>query len=428
MLRNILAGAMLSVAFSGAVLPTKADAAADTLHVTMPVAEQRFTENNLALIAQHYNIDAGKALVLQARLWDNPLLNTDQNLYAGHRWLQHSRNPDGSYNGQYYLQVQQLIRTAGKRGRLIDMAATNAEISEWQFRDLLRSLKYELRSDLYNAWQLYRTGQLYEEELQQLGKLLEGMNAQLQAGNIARKDLLRVQALQVSTLQDVAENNKSLIDVQVELKTLLGIGGDTVVVPDLPDEATVATLPALGDLYADARENNAGYRLQQLQLQYQQNNLAYQKALAVPDLTLGPSFDKNNSYTPNYVGLGISLPLPLFNRNQGNIRAVRSYVRQEEAMLQQADLSLQNSITGAYAKLLVAQQLNSSAQIGFYNSYGTLYRNIVESYHQRQISLIEFIDYFEAYKDMRTKQLRAQLGLLMAREELNYEAGSDVLR
>lgn len=426
MLRNILAGAMLLLVLPGTILRSDASAA-DTLHVTMPRAEQLFTEQNLALIAQHYNIDAGKALVLQARLWDNPILNTDQNLYAGHRWFEHSHNPDGTYNGQYYLQIQQLIRTAGKRGRLIDMASTNAEIAEWQFRDLLRNLKYQLRSDLYNTYRLYHAGQLYQDELQQLGKLLEGMTAQLQAGNIARKDLLRVQALQVSTQQDAAENSKDLLDVQTELKTLLGIGGDTVIIPDLPDEPAVAALPVLEELQAGGRENNAAYHLQQLQLQYQQHNLAYQKAMAVPDLTLGPSFDKNNSYTPNYVGLGLSLPLPVFNRNQGNIRAAKSYVSQGETLLKEADLTLQNNIAGAYGKFLVAQQLHSAASADFYSSYGKLYQNIVESYRQRQISLIEFIDYFEAYKDTRLKQLQAQQGLSQAREELNYEAGSDVL-
>lgn len=426
MLRNILAGAMLLLVLSGTLLRSEASAA-DTLRVTMPRAEQLFTERNLVLIAQHYNIDAGKAFVLQARLWDNPILNTDQNLYAGHRWLEHSRNPDGTYNGQYYLQVQQLIRTAGKRGRLIDMASTNAEIAEWQFRDLLRNLKYQLRNDLYSTYHLYHAGQLYRDELQQLDKLLEGMTAQLQAGNIARKDLLRVQALQISTQQEAAQNSKDLLDVQAELKTLLDIGGDTVVVPDLPDEPAVAVLPVLEQLQAAGRENNAAYHLQQLQLQYQQHNLAYQKAMAVPDLTLGPSFDKNNSYTPNYVGLGISVPLPVFNRNQGNIRAAKSYVSQGSVLLKEADLTLQNDITAAYGKFLVAQQLNSAASTDFYNSYGKLYQNIVESYRQRQISLIEFIDYFEAYKDTRLKQLQAQQGLSQAREELNYEAGSDVL-
>jgi cobalt-zinc-cadmium efflux system outer membrane protein len=50
------------------------------------------------------------------------------------------------------------------------------------------------------------------------------------------------------------------------------------------------------------------------------HNLALQKAMAVPDITIGSTYDQHSSYANNYVGLEISLPLPLFNRNQGNIK------------------------------------------------------------------------------------------------------------
>jgi cobalt-zinc-cadmium efflux system outer membrane protein len=42
--------------------------------------------------------------------------------------------------------------------------------------------------------------------------------------------------------------------------------------------------------------------------------------MAVPDITIGSTYDQNSSYARNFVGLEISLPLPIFNRNQGNIK------------------------------------------------------------------------------------------------------------
>lgn len=428
MLRKLFAGTVATVMICGSSFVAPAYAAdADTLQLSVPRAEQVFLEKNLSLLAQHYNIEAGKALVLQARLWDNPVLNTDQNIYSNHKWFEHSSNPDGSYKGQYYVQLQQLIRTAGKRGKLIDIAATNQEVAEWQFRDLLRNLKYQLRTDLYQARQLQGSAVLYAQELQQLDKLLQGMQAQYQAGNIARKDLLRIQALQISTQQEAAENARSFLDVQAELKTLLQISGDTVIVPGPEIVSSDKSIAPLGELYSQARLNNAAYQLQQLQLQYQQQSLSYQKALAVPDLTLGPNFDKNSNYTTNYVGLGVSFDLPVFNRNQGNIRAARSLVKQAQAGIQLADVQLQNGLNNAYSKWQIARQMNSGTQSEFYTSYGKLYDNIVESYRQRQISLIDFIDYFEAYKEAKLKQLQTQLGLLLAQEDLNYQVGTDVL-
>ncbi|MBS1590432.1 MAG: TolC family protein, partial [Bacteroidetes bacterium] len=184
---------------------------ADTLRFELKDVERIFFEKNLQLLAQHYQVEADKAIVQQARLWDNPLLVTDQNIYSNHKFFEHSNNPDGTYNGQYYVQIQQLIKTAGKRGKVIKIAQTNAQISEWQFRDLMRNLKLQLRSDFYTIAQLISNQNLYDQQMVQLDKLLMGMKAQFQAGNVARKDLLRIQALQMSTQKDALDNARQLM-------------------------------------------------------------------------------------------------------------------------------------------------------------------------------------------------------------------------
>lgn len=406
----------------------QAQSATDTLGLTIQQAEKIFLEKNLQLLAQHYNVEASKALIIQAKLWDNPILNTDQNVYSNNKYFEHGTNPDGSPYGQYYIQVQQLIKTAGKRGKQIQIARTNAEISEWQFKDVLRNLKYALHSDFYTVAKLLAMQQLYDEELQQLQKLSDGMNAQYKLGNIARKDLLRVHALQIGLQQDATENDKQLDDAEAELKSLLLVSGDTFI-KAITESITIPSMPSVSALQLVdlAKQNNTTYQLQQLQLKYQQQNLSYQKALAVPDVTLGPNFDKNSNYTPNYVGLGISLPLPLLNRNQGNIKSARWQVKAEEANTQNAEVELSNNVMSAYNKLKYTLQLTSSMQQDFYDDYNKLYGNIVESFKNRQISMVEFIDYFDAYKDTRQKQLQQQLNLQLAKDELNMQVGTDVV-
>lgn len=406
----------------------QAQSATDTLGLTIQQAEKIFLEKNLQLLAQHYNVEASKALIIQAKLWDNPILNTDQNVYSNNKYFEHGTNPDGSPYGQYYIQVQQLIKTAGKKGKQIQIARTNAEISEWQFKDVLRNLKYALHSDFYTVAKLLAMQQLYDEELQQLQKLSDGMNAQYKLGNIARKDLLRVHALQIGLQQDATENDKQLDDAEAELKSLLLVSSDTFI-KAITESITIPSMPSVSALQLVdlAKQNNTTYQLQQLQLKYQQQNLSYQKALAVPDVTLGPNFDKNSNYTPNYVGLGISLPLPLLNRNQGNIKSARWQVKAEEANTQNAEVELSNNVMSAYNKLKYTLQLTSSMQQDFYDDYNKLYGNIVESFKNRQISMVEFIDYFDAYKDTRQKQLQQQLNLQLAKDELNMQVGTDVV-
>ena len=400
----------------------------DTLQLTLKQTEKIFLDKNLLLLAQQYNVEASKALIQQARLWDNPTLNTDQNVYSNNKYFEHGTNANGQPLGQYYIQVEQLIKTAGKRGKEIKLATTNAQISQLQFNDLLRNLHLQLRTTFYQIVQLQGNQQLYAEEKDQLEKLRIGMDAQYKAGNIAKKDLLRVQALQISMQQEATENDKVLNDAESTLKVMLQISSDTYIKPLIAiDEYNIA-VPRQNteDLLAVAKQNNAAYQLQQLQLLYQQQNLSLQKAIAVPDVILGPNFDKNSNYTPNYAGISISFPLPLLNRNQGNIKAAQMQVKQGEVNLNQAELQLQNELKSAYKKLEFTLSLSSESQEKFYTDYEKLYENVLQSYKQKQISLIEFIDYFDAYKDIRQKQLQQQLNLQLAKEELNYVTGTDV--
>jgi len=399
----------------------------DTLHLDIVQAEKRFLNENLALLAQHYNIQSNQALVEQAKKWDNPNLNTDQNVYSNNHFFQHTVDAAGNPQGEVYVQVQQLIKTAGKRGKQMDLAKTNVNIAEWQFKSVMRNLRATLFKDFYTVAQLQGNAQLYKEQKQQLDKLLNGMAAELKAGNIAKKEYLRVQALLVSLQQDMTDNANNLSDNEAELKTILHVTGNTYVQPDVPD-SEIAAMPdqSLLQLVDSAKQHNTDYQQELYQLQYQQRNLRLQKALAVPDVSVGPEFDQAANYSPNYVGLSISLPLPVWNRNQGNIKSAKFQIKQEEATMQLTEQKLQNDVTNSYQKLLYAVQLNSTSNTQFYKDYYQLYQNIVSSYNNRQISLIEFLDYFNDYSDTRQKQLNQTLNLRLAKENLNDIVGVDV--
>src|SRR3954453_11694531 len=178
-------------------------ARSDTISLTLAQAEQQFLNKNLTLLAGHYNVGANKALIDQARVWDNPVLITDQNIYANGNFMSHGKGEDGMPTGQVFIQIQQLIKTAGKRSKQIDMAVTTAEMSELQLQDVLRNLKYQLRSDYYNISQLFSIQQIFSIELQEMNHLLTAMEGQLKAGNIAQREYLRVQALVNSLQQDI---------------------------------------------------------------------------------------------------------------------------------------------------------------------------------------------------------------------------------
>jgi cobalt-zinc-cadmium efflux system outer membrane protein len=401
----------------------------DTLSLSLKDAEKMFLDSNLLLLASHYNVDAQKALIQQAKLWDNPVLNTDQVIAANGRFFPYGKNPDGSYSGQYYIQLQQLIKTAGKRGKLINMATTNAKISELQLQDVLRNLRYQLRTDYYNIIQQIGLRDIYRNQAEQLNKLLSGMASQLNAGNIAQKDYLRIQALQISLEQDITELQRSLADNEADLKTLLQIKDNSFILPAVAGSpAPISTLVDTETLFAAGKQNNPGFLLQQTQTLYQQQNLAYQKALRSPDITLGPNFDRNSNFAPNYVGLGVSLPLPVFNKNQGNIKSAEYGIKQQQSVTQNAETELRNNIANAYKKLTLSLTLNGLTQQDFYRKYEEMYSHVLESYRAKQINLLEFLDFFNDYTASQQKLLQQQLNLQLAKEELNFHTGIDIVK
>ncbi|MBI1780518.1 MAG: TolC family protein [Sphingobacteriales bacterium] len=397
----------------------------DTSIISLDEAEKTFLQNNLEILAARYNIDANKALIQQAKLWDNPVLNTDQNIYDG-KFFQHNSNA-----GQVYVQIVQLIRTAGKRNKLAQLAIDNTKISEQQFNDLIRTLRFTLHTDLLSVNQLLKAKRVYDAEIAELNRLVAGMDVQLQQGNISLKENMRIKALLFSLSNELVDIQSQLIPLQSELHLLLQTRDSSFIKPVLTydfAQLTTAVVPVLNELTDTALNTRGDAQLAQTALQYQQHNLVYQKSLAKADVSVGMEYDRLSTYAPNYIGLQLSLPLNLFNRNQGNIKSAQFSIKSQEAITNQAISSIQQEVVKAYSSLKYFQQVNNRQQLDFSKNYDSLFQNMLNSYRDRQVSLLEFIDFMDTYKDTKLKLLQQHSNLVAAVDELNYTIGKDIIK
>jgi len=400
----------------------------DTTIISLQQAEKIFLDSNLSILAAHYNVDAATAQVMQAKYWDNPVLNTDQVISANDNFLPYKPLPDGSPGAQYFFEIDQLIKTAGKRGKLIAAAQTNTAISKLQLQDVVRNLRSQLHIDYYTIARELSSYSFYRQQEDQLNTLLTAMKGQLDAGNISQKDYLQLQSLSISLKQDMIDANSSIQDAEADLKTLLHISNNVFIQPE-PNQPPQVTLPEdATTLIMQAKENNPYYQIQQQQTIYQQQLLTYQKALRIPDVTLTPNYDRQSNYALNYFGIGVSVPIPVFNRNKGNIQSASAAVQQQQAVAGNAETELENKVMNAYKKLLLAETQNTGEQQDFFKRYDALYQNMFNSYKARQISFLEFTNFFNDYKDLQDKLQQQKLNLLLAADALNYETGIDVIR
>ncbi|UPK67077.1 TolC family protein [Chitinophaga filiformis] len=397
--------------------------AQDTLHISLQDAEKQFLERNLQLLAEKYNVSIAKAQIIQARLYNNPNLTLSGNLY----------NPDrkkffdiSNQTGQYEIGVQQLISLAGKRNKQVRLARTNADMAENAFFDLLRTLRFTLRSNFYQAYYLQSSIKAYDVQIASLEKMDATYKDLQQRGLVTLKDAVRLRSLLYSLRADRTNMLNQVNDLEAELQLLLQ-NNHSWFAPDIPDNA-IAGIPevrqtSLQSLVDSAYANRQDLQLAQNNLLYNQQNYSLQKAIAVPDLTLGASFDKRGSFVNNASFLNLGIDLPFFNRNQGNIKAAKFSVDQTKLLVQQQTQAVENEVQTAYVKAINTDKMLESVDPAFRGQFEQLLHSITDNFMKKNISLLELTDFYDSYKENILQLNQLQNDRMQAIETLNFAIG-----
>ncbi|MNK52199.1 Cobalt-zinc-cadmium resistance protein CzcC precursor [compost metagenome] len=400
----------------------------DTLKLDLKQAEQLFLNRNYDLIAVGYHIDRARADVITARLFDNPELEYE-NLFYNHETKKFLQT---SYQyGQYAASLSQLVKLAGKRNKNIKLAQAGTKLAELEYFDLLRSLKFELQSTFYKSYFAASSLALYEEQVQSTQQLLKAYEIQLKMGNVAVKDVIRIKSLLIGLNAELADLLNELEDNYKDLKLLCGINAVTPLVLVLNTEATekltAGQLP-YSQLLDSARVNRSDLKLAKSSLEYNEANLKLQKAMAVPDVEISLSYDLKGNYPEKYTGLGLKIPIPLFNRNQGEIKKARVGIDAANANLKKQALQLDNEVFNAYRTALRNEKLYEDIDPAFSNDFNQLISGLIKNFKARNISLIEFLDLYDAYKTNTLQLNKVQLERMNSRAELNYVTGTNIFK
>ena len=412
---------LIPLFFIAACLQANAQApVADTIKLTIKQAEDRFLQNNLQLIAQRYNIDNAAAAVITARLFPNP----DFSFSNGIRASDATQGP--AYKEQSFS-VSQLFTTAGKRNKNIQLSRIGIDQARYQFFDLIRTLKFTLRNDFYSIYFQQQSAGIYNQEINSLAKTLTVFKEQYTKGNIAEKEVLRIQS-QLYTLEAEYNNLQMGIDtVQSEFKMLIKAGPNVIIQPivnyDLDGKNIVADVP-YQRLLDSAYANRYDLKLSKVTVDYNNLNLQLQKATAVPDVSFSLSFDKLGSYANNYLGGGIDFSLPFFNRNQGGIKQARIAIDQSKAQLQNQQNQVESDVATNYRSALRLEKVFNSFDPQFKQDFNHLIQEVFKNYQKRNISLLEFLDFYESYKTNTLQLNTLQLNRITSLEQLNYVTGT----
>ena len=393
--------------------------------LTLKEAEQRFLERNLSLIAERYNIDMAQAQVLQAKLFENPVISLEQNVYN----RLNGKYFDFGKEGEAVVEIEQVIHLAGQRNKQVRLEKINKEIAEYQFEEVMRTLRQELNEKFGEVYFLSKSIAIYEKEVNSLQVLLGGMKIQQEKGNISLMEISRLESMLFSLRKEKNERENDLLTTRGELNLLLNLPEDTQVQLSL-DEEVLQQLDLSQLSFADLKaiiNERPDQKIARSTVNASRANLKLQKSMAFPEFSVKGNYDRVGNFINDYFAIGVSLSVPIFNRNQGNIKAARFSIQQAGVQQEYAANRADMELFTAYTSLEKATQLYQSTNMDLERNFEKLITGVNENFTRKNISLLEFIDYYDSYKETCIQLYEIKKNVFLAMENLNTVVGQNVL-
>ncbi|MFD2942344.1 TolC family protein [Flavobacterium notoginsengisoli] len=392
--------------------------------VTLLDCESQFLKKNLFLLASQYNIDASKALTIQARIWDNPTLSAELNAYNPER----DKYFDIGKEGQKVFAIEQLIYLGGKKRNEVKLAQTNEKLAELQFNDLLRTLKLQLRKSFYTVYYNSKNLENTDKQLVHIENLINSYSIQAQKGNIPLKDVVRLQSLYLNFKNERLEVINNNIEEQANLKLLLNETENVVPVVSKDDSNKYLKVIDfdLKSFEEQAIANRPDYLAKQKEIDANELNVKLQKSLSIPDITLGANYDQRSGAFNNEANLTVGIPLPLWNQNKGNIKYAKTVLEQSKIEKQNFELQLKTEITSAWTKWDESRQNYVVIKPTVNADFEAVYNGMLTNFQKRNVSLLEFTDFMESYNQAIIQLNELKKKVVIAGEELNSTINKDL--
>ncbi|SMC53586.1 TolC family protein [Chryseobacterium sp. YR221] len=380
--------------------------------------EEAFQKNSLQLLAAQYNISEAEADIIQAKIWDLPNLSVELNAIDP----ENNKILHIGSTGAKEFGVDQLLTLGGKRKNEVAFAKSNKEIAELQFKGLIIDLRTQLRNTFYSIIFDEKKEVNIDLQLKYIINLLNAYESQNKKGNISLKDVVRLQSLVIGLQSDKTEVTNNIIQQKQTLKLLTG--SQTEIQPIISDEELEKLfnrqpLTSVEELQQKALENNTNYLTFIKITESSQLNLKWQKSLNIPDLTVGARYTQRGAAFDNQVAVSFGIPIPLWKKNKGN--EMKAEYQIEESKKDEAR-----------QKEELAAQVNSTYKIwdNQYQQYYTLqphdfknmdivFTGIVSNFQRGNVSLIDFTDFMESYKQSILHIYEMKKQIMLSAEQLN---------
>ena len=369
-------------------------------HITIDQAIREAINNNLGLVAEKLNIPLAEARLVTARLRPNPVLTVDGD-YLDILGTGFTVGTNNAGPSEAAVRADFVIERGKKRENRIAVAELGKSVAELSVLNTLRGVILDVENAFVDVLLAKETLALAQENLKALNAIVEVNTNRVRAGDLAQVELVRsrLAALQFQNAARQAEFR--LHSARHKLQVVMGrkefehgftVDGEMRKDPDLIDIRPLRELaqklrPDLKAIQQDQARSAADLRLQ----------IAQGKV----DYTVGTVYHRQQSPTGtgNSMGFYLSLPIPVFNRNQGEIERARVEHQQLEARINALRASIAAEVEVSYEQYSTSRIMVESLEKEMLQQAREVRNTTEYSYRRGEASLIEFLDAQRAFND-----------------------------
>jgi cobalt-zinc-cadmium efflux system outer membrane protein len=408
----MLACALVCVAAGQATGPTS---------ITLDEAIQMALQHNHNLLAARTTIQQSEAEETTANLRPNPTLFADWEylpFFSASNWnstyLHDSTEAD--------LGLSYLLERGRKRQHRLQAAKDVTAQTRSQVTDNERTLTFNVASLFVGAQLAESTIELAERDLKSFQQTVDLGEMRYNKGAISEDDFLKIklQLLQFET--DVQQAQLAKVQALSDLRQLLGYES---VAPEYDVAGPFDYLPLKGnleDFQLKALQNRPDLRAAQQGVTAARSQYDLQKAIGKPDVTVQGNYSHVNG-TNAATAYG-SIPLPIFNRNQGEIARTRFAITQAQEQEKSTNGQALTDVRDAFEGLRVNDRIVQLYRLG-YLDVAQKDRDIAEYAYQRgAVSLLDFLDAERNYRATQLAYRQALASYLLALEQLRQAVGT----
>ncbi len=319
--------------------------------------------------------------------------------------------------------VSQLVELGGKRGRRIDVARNELQLTELELDAALRTLRHDVRAAYFNVLLARDNLDLQREVLAQAQELADIAQARFEAGDIAQFEVLQINLGVARVTNEVARLEDVELIARSTLNQLLNRSPEAPV--DLRDTLSLklATF-STPDLIQRAFIQNVELRTAEQQIATEQSRLRLARAQRIPDVTLEPGIEALDSqFTHPGFKMQVTVPVPIFNRQKGETQKSSAMLDQLRAERDAARQRISSEIGRAVLNLDSARK-----QVDFYETKllpdaERVRQMAIESYRAGQTGILSVIDATRNARDVRQAYLQALFDYQSALADLEQAAG-----